>query len=87
MTFPATRKFSTLLAILAVVGIAMPALADEDNHDRDRDRDHAREYRPYYPRPYYAYPPGYVYAPPPVYYAPPPPPPVAPSFNIVIPFR
>lgn len=87
MTFPAARKLSTVLAILAVVSVAMPALADEDNHDHDRDRDRAREYRPSYQRPYYAYPQRYVYAPPPVYYRPPPPPPIAPSLNIVIPLQ
>jgi hypothetical protein len=43
------KRFSAAVAALAFLAVAAPALADRDDHNRDRGYDHRRpEYRQYH---------------------------------------
>lgn len=83
MKLRGARQGLAVLGALAIVGLAMPAFAD-DHHDRDRHERHVR-HDDHRRGPAVAYSPGYYAPPPPVYYTPPPPP--VPSLNVVIPLR
>lgn len=86
------RIATMAFAVLATLGVTVPAFADGDDGYRGRDwrehewREHEwreREWREHH----YYYRPYATYYTPRYYYAPPPPVVAAPSLNIVIPLR
>ena len=81
MNIVCKRSSLAILTALAMAGFALPAFADDRDHDRDRDRDHYYRHHPAH----YAPPPRAYYARPPVVYAAPPP--VAPWINLMFNFR